>query len=981
MKFTSPLSQLAALLGVCATSSLSSTAYAQNAQAASVDPLEEVVVTGSRVIANGNDSPTPVTVISVDQLLLANPGNVATAMQMLPSVMGTPTQGGQSSTNFQAVLNLRGMGGSRNLVLFDGHRVVPTTLLGGVQTGVDSNLFPTMLLKRVDVVTGGASAVYGSDAVSGVINYIVDNNFNGVKFNAQQSVSEYGDAKAYNLGIAAGTPLFDGRGHIEFSAQMINDPGVPDRYSREWGRAVRSMQGSVVGSTAGAGSAANPYALYENSRFSVTTFGGLINSCSGTGCSNALVDLQFAQNGVLSQFSHGIRTGSAGAEVGGDGGYYTTYPAYGSQEQDLGLGRFDFNFTDDLKFYVEVAAGSVLNTNTLANAEVRTRAVGYNNAYLATVQPNYQTIIAAQRAANPLSFFNFSRIFTPDQMPAPVNGARGKQFLYLTGLDGLWGNYKWSLGYEHSDASLTNTNPYNISNARLFAAMNAVTVTAANVGSSGLAIGSIACNAALVNPGAYSGCVPLNLFGPSATNQAAYKYIQQYTQYIVNSGNDDITASISGAPISSWAGPIDMALSGDWRRQTYGIDTNAQTTDPVNCTGIQFNCNASTTPYLGAVTNAFPEASVTVSEVAYEALVPLLQDKSFAKSLAFNGAVRYTNYSTSGVVWTWKLGLTWALNDDLNFRVARSRDIRAPNLRDLYAPASCGNISFTDIHTNNTPGTVSSCSQGNPELTPEQADTWTLGIVWTPHFIDGLSVSLDGYHIDMIDALNSLSVTQPASQQACELSGGTSLICSSYIRPFPFSNTTSANYPTKVINQTLNTGGVLTYGIDSEINYAHPIAGRAFGARLLVNYQPTYTVDQGPAGILYAGGAADSLAGLLNTPNVKGMLQLNYEVINSLTVTLQERYRNALKQHASPTLFFTMGKQPPIWYSDLTLNYNLKPGSSDVNIFFNVRNLFNTQPDPWAASGANAQIGSLGGYVPGDDIIGRYYTLGVRYKL
>ena len=976
------------------------TAIAMGAMAASPGPggtseeLEEVTVTGSRVIANGNDSPTPVTVLSTEQLLLANPGNITTAMQMLPTFMGSPTQGGQSGTNFQAILNLRGMGGSRNLVLFDGHRVVATTLLGaGISVGVDSNMIPTMLLKRVDIVTGGASAVYGSDAVSGVINYVVDNGFNGVKVNAQGSQSTYGDDKAHNFGIAAGMPLWSGRGHIEASAQEIVDPGIPDRFSRAWGRQVWSMQGSVVGSTAAAGSAANPYALYSNARFSVTTFGGLINS-------GVLAGQQFAQNGVLTPFAHGTPTGSAGAESGGDGAYYTTYPAFGAQKQDLGLARFDFDFTDTTKFYAEMAAATVYNHNPLANSEVRTKAIGFNNAYLAPLlnQANIRALLPAslQAGAGALGSagaagnFNFSRIFTPDQIPSSLNGARGRQYLYLAGLDGKWGNYQWSLGFEHSDASLTNTNPYNISNYRLYAAMNAVTVTAANVGSSGLAIGSVACNAALENPAVYRGCVPLNLFGPTATNQASYDYIRQYTWYRVKNGMDDFSASISGAPVDSWAGPINMALSTDLRRQTYAIDSNAQGTDlPANataataCAGVQFNCSAAIAPYLGAVTNTFPKADVTVKELAYEAQMPLLKDKFLARSLDLNGAARYTNYTTSGVVWSWKLGLTWALNDDLNVRATRSRDIRAPNLRDLFAPPSCGNISFTDIHTNNTPGTVSSCTAGNSNLLPERADTYTLGFVWTPHFISGLSMSFDGYHINIRDSLTSVSVTQPASQQACELSGGTSPICALYIRPAgcAFSNRSPSCYPTQVSNVTLNSGGVLSYGIDSEINYARALGGRPFSARLLTTYQPTYTTDQGPAGVIYGGGAADSLAGLLNLPNVKVMLQLNYQVAPKFTATLQQRWRNALRQHGSPVLFFTLGKMPPVWYTDMTFDYKLTPGASDMNVFLNVRNLFNKQPDPYAASGANAQIGSLGGYIPGEDIIGRYVTLGVRFKL
>jgi iron complex outermembrane receptor protein len=954
--------------GVCAQETSDATAADGKAL------VEEVVVTGSRVITNGNESPTPVTVLSMDELAQANPGNLATAMMMMPALLGTPNQGGQAGNNFQAVLNLRGMGGVRNLVLFDGHRVQSTTQLGGIQSGVDSNLIPTMLLKRVDVVTGGASAVYGSEAVSGVINYIVDNNFNGVKVNLQRSQSDYHDDEAYNYGIAAGTSLFGGRGHVEFSVQRIVDPGIPDRFARDWGREVWSMQGSVPGSTAAAGSQANPYALVKNSRFAVTNFGGVINT-------GALSGLQFAQNGVLSPFVHGAATGSSTIESGGDGGYFNTYPAFGEQRQDLGLGRFDFSFTDTTKAYVEVVAGMVLNYNPLDNTEVRTRAVGWNNAYLASVQQPYQATIAAQLAANPLGSFNFSRIFTRDQMPEQIGEYRGRQYMYLAGLDGSLGAYKWNLGYEHSDATTTVSNPNNISFPRLFAAMNAVTVTTANVGSSGLALGSIACNARLVNPAAYGGCVPLNLFGPTASNAAVFDYIRNPTAFRVAYRMDDVTASLAGSPFSSWAGPVQLAVSGDWRRQDYEISTNAQSTDPVNCTGIQFNCNATTTPYVGAVTNAFPRATVTVHELALETQVPLLTDKFLASNLAFNGAVRYTNYSESGVVWTWKAGLTWALNDSVSLRGTRSRDIRAPNQQQLFSPFTCNNNTFTDIHTNNTTNTVASCSAGNLNLTPEKADTYTLGVIWTPQFIPGLSVSLDGYHIDLKDGLNALSATQPASQLACEASGGASAVCDMYIRPFPFDNRTPANFPTQVIGLTLNTGGVLTKGVDAEIDYARPLWGRKFSTRLLLNYQPTLTYDLGPAGLYYIGGAADGIQGMQQTPDWKGVLQVNYEVLPQLTATVQERYRNALKQHGSPLLFFAIGNQPSAAYTDLTLNYRVSPAGGDLNLFLNVRNLFDSRPDPWAATGANARPGSLGGYVLGDDVVGRFYTVGLRFRL
>jgi len=165
-----------------------------------------IIVTGSRVIANGNNSPAPVTVIGVEQVLQSQPVPVAQALQNLPVFSGSQGQnsapGGASANGSANVMNLRNMGLLRSLVLYDGHRVPPTSPQGYV----DTNMIPQMLLKRVDMVTGGASAVYGSDAVSGVVNFITDSKFNGLRFDAQAGVSNYGDDKTQKLAVAIGTP-------------------------------------------------------------------------------------------------------------------------------------------------------------------------------------------------------------------------------------------------------------------------------------------------------------------------------------------------------------------------------------------------------------------------------------------------------------------------------------------------------------------------------------------------------------------------------------------------------------------------------------------------------------------------------------------------------------------------------------------------------------------------------------------------------
>ena len=930
--------------------------------AAAPQELEQITITGSRVIANGNDSPTPVTVVNADQLQQMNPGPVTQALAELPQLLATPNQGGQGPTP-QAVFDLRGIGGTRNLILFDDHRVAPST--NGATEGVDSNLLPQLLLKRVDVVTGGASAVYGSDAVSGVINYVIDHEFNGLKVVGQAGESTYSDDRTWNAGFAAGTPLFDGRGHAEFSYQSFNDPGIQNRFSRAWGQGLWSMQGSVPGSTATPGTAANPFALYSNTRLAVTSFGGLINS-------GPLAGQQFAQNGVLSPFVHGTPTGTSGVEVGGDGAYYSGTWAWARQDMQQAFGRFDFDVNDNIRAYAELAFGTVLyvTNDHSANAEVRTKAVGYNNAYLTNLTSAQEAVVASELAANPSSSFNFSRIFTGSQFPAPTDYTRENQYLFITGLDGKWGQYTWKVSYERQDSVQDLDDPNNLNNGRLYAAMNAV-VNPAN--------GQIVCHAALVNA-AYANCVPLNLFGPTASSQAAFNYIRQDTRYDTTYLMDDVSASISGAPINDWAGPLDMAVSAEWRKLSYRVLSNALPTSAVDCTGIQFNCTSSTSPYYATISADFPEISERVAEVAYEAEVPLLTDQFLAKSLAMNAAARYTDYQTSGSVWTWKLGGTWEVTDEFRLRGTRSRDIRAPGLVDLYQPSTVAVTNITDIHTGVT-GPVNSATVGNPNLTPEIADTWTGGFVWKPHFIDGASLSLDYYHINIRNGLNTLAARQPATMLACENSGGTSPICALYVRPYPFSDTSSDNFPSEIINEELNTAGLLTYGADGEIDYSHLLFGHNFLARVLVNYQPHLIYNFGPAGIIDVGGAADGVGGLAPTPNVKGVFEVNYEVIRSLAVTVQERYRNALKQNGSALILFAVGKLPPAFYTDLTLNYKPNIGAGNLETYLMVKNLFNHQPAPWASSGGGSEIGEFGGWAQGDDPMGRYFTLGFRYRL
>jgi iron complex outermembrane receptor protein len=296
------LNSVSAWLGGASLLVISHSAFAQTpvaspGQAATPrsSQVEEVVVTGSRVISNGNNSPTPVTAIATETLTNVRPTSLTESVQVLPVFSGSRSQtsnpsatGGVGGGNgVAAQLNLRNIGANRNLVLMDGRRVPPTS----ISNIVDADVIPQLLVQRVDVVTGGVSAVYGSDAVTGVVNFITDTKFNGFKAQGQLGVSKYGDGEQQEVGVAVGTKLLNDRGHFEASYEYRNDEGVSRRSDRSF-----FTRPVVVGN-----GVAIPYQLIENATLSAQPFGGRI-TCTGA-C--AINGQYFAADGVLSPFVNG----------------------------------------------------------------------------------------------------------------------------------------------------------------------------------------------------------------------------------------------------------------------------------------------------------------------------------------------------------------------------------------------------------------------------------------------------------------------------------------------------------------------------------------------------------------------------------------------------------------------------------------------------------------------------------------------------
>jgi outer membrane receptor protein involved in Fe transport len=900
--------------------------------------IEAIVVTGSRVISNGNNSPTPVTVVSAETLLQVQPGSIAQALQNLPVFQGslgqgTGTGGSVGGPNGTAnAVNLRNLGLYRTLVLFDGQRVQPTSNTGLVTI----DMLPQMLLKRVDVVTGGVSAVYGSDAISGVVNFVTDRDFEGVSLKVQNGISQLGDDHIVDVGAAFGTKLFGGRGHFEASVEYFKDPGIFDMSSRRLG------QNWVL---TGAGTTASPYHLASNARLGSTSFGGLIRS-------GPLAGMNFGSDGALSTFNQPQ-----------DGGYYYNSSLKGALESKRAFTRFDYDLTDDIHAYVE--GFGARNRNTFQN-----QSLGFNNVTLRSQNP---FLPAQYRYGTDSTTFTLSQI--------PLNIGAHRSYFDLTsafvngGLEGKFadGAFKWNVSGSYGSSKQKWTVVNNINYQKLSAALDAVTDPAT---------GNVVCGVTLTNPGRYPGCAPLNLFGPTAASAGALDYVTDTTVSTAYSTLAELQGSLAGSPFSTWAGPVNLALSAEWRRTTAYTTSDVPPGPVSDCAGLRYNCittGNTPTPNHQVTFGIMPHVHQTVGELAAEADVPLLENIPFARELNLNLAGRYAHYNRTGSAWTWKVGLDWHVSDELRIRATRSRDFRAPNLYDLYAPQTIARQNIVDELTGATLLNQAFSSSGNPDLKPEVANTLTAGFVYKPAWMRGFSLSVDAYDIKITDAITSISGVTASVQRACNASGGTSSLCSLIVRPLPYSDTTAANNATYFYQLPINASSIHSWGTDIEANYDTALAGRPLSLRALVTWQPELSqVTPGLTDIDVSGAAYSPISGVGTTPEWRVTAFLNYAPTDRIKLTLIERWRSSLRWNADRTIIYDIPRIRAFAWTNLNLSFKPDSGSIDSEFYVNVQNLFDAKPP--IATNSTANPGVLGAYISTDDYVGRYFTAGFKVK-
>ena len=905
--------------------------------------VQEVIVTGSRLARAGFAAPTPLTVVGAAEFQRQAAPSISDVLNQLPAFRAqtTPATSSINISNAGAQLaDLRGLGSNRTLVLVNGRRFVAGTVSGtnpySPAGAVDLNMIPSSLVERAEVVTGGASAVYGSDAVAGVVNLILNDHLEGVKGSVQYGASQRGDGQEYMVSLAGGSGFADGRGHFSLGGEYVDSKRVDECRSRP---ACGEQYSSVSNPTPQTNGLARSI-LMPNTRTATASYGGLITA-------GPLRGTEFRSDGTTFQHDYGTYYGSGLFQSGGSADptnpFLINFPLVAPVERYSLMGQGTYDFNASLTGFVELSYGHSHGTTVASQVrDAGTIVIRRDNAFL-------PASVGASMDQAGITTFNFGRI--GQDIGPSLGDVKRSTARFATGLRGKFGDgWAWDAYYQYGQTDY-HQRAYNVRiNDNYTRAVDAV--RAPN--------GQIVCRSTLTTPNdpLVQGCQPLNLFGENNFSAAAIAYA-----FGTASQDTKLTQQVAAATVRgdlfTWApGAVSGAAGVEYR-----VEDASGTSDAISA-ALRFNTNP------GA---AIAGPAITVKEAFAEVAIPLLKDAPFARSLELNGAVRGTDYSTTGSVVTWKIGSVWEPSQALRFRVNRSRDIRAPNFFELYSPQSRGNQLLTDPRFGNASQLTAIITGGNPQLENEIADTVTVGVVVSP--LSNLKFSVDYYDISLDGAISTIGGQTIVDR--CER--GATEFCSLIDR-------SATGQITVVRNINLNVANLTTRGLDIEASYVTSLAGGQLSLRALATHvKDLITAD--------SFGSVDR-AGMNGVPP-SAQPGLPSWIVNSnvgwssdrFATELQVRYiskgiYNALligpgQEGYSPTLTNSISDNSvsSYFYVNLNAQVNLiKDGARTLQLFGVINNLFDQQPPadlPSSFANGNPML---------YDVVGRAFRVGARFS-
>jgi len=964
------------------TITLQFAANAEAAPVAAVSNISELVVTGTRVGTGAPQSSAPVSSRSARVLADSGKTNTQQALAEAGALVGSAPDDERSTG--ESALNLRNLGQNRTLTLVDSRRFVGG--FGG-STAVDVNALPLALIERVDILTGGASAIYGADAVTGVVNFILKKNFEGVALDAQYGDAGRGDFRDQVYSITAGRNLQGGRGNVTLNYTFGERPMVAASARRE---ATVDIYEQVNNPNGGS----PRFVLMQGTRESFFTEGGAVIDPRG----------QFSAGGFKGDgtpFVHGRNVGGfAGAtEVGGDGARsYTLFNDDLRPGARRNIVTILAHYDVDPRFrpYADLHLSDVRNTSTNQPTQLVNQPIARDNAFLpanvAALAPSTGTIINRWDYDGGLRDLRLRK-----RTIRAVVGAKGDLGPHL--------QYDLSVnhGEMHSRAFARNTRLYD----RYLAAIDSVVDPASGrvvcrsdidpasftrLRTDSLAVAfNPALGPASFTAGPGSGCVPYNPFtSDSAANTQALAWIYQPTTDRVRNSQTVLSGYVvadTGARFELPGGPIRLVAGAEHRREESEADFDALTGSSRNITRIN------SVDYKGAY---------DVSELFGEVSLPLLKDAGpLVRVLVVDGAYRYSSYSTIGATHTWKLGGVLTSGGGFRFRGALSRAARAPTIGELFTPtvntvttlgindpcatanvglgtasrrANCETAlralgvnpaAFNPLLGSFFPASLS----GNPALQEETARTTTFGVTWEPVFAPGLSLSADHYDIEISDAV--ITPTTGAVFNACYDAASLDNIFCSLLRRDPVTGVASF-----VQINAVNVAKVYTAGWELAGAYSLPTArfGR-FSANASASYLQRLELQKTPLPVLTddrgrfdtdTGGSSPKWVANLDLGWSGGPWDVVYR-INYSGRTLRNPLTNA--QRATAYAVIDTPYVKAYVNHDVQVGYSLRGAS---RLYAGVRNLTDEYPDKYQGS-LNAASGRQG-------YAGRTYYVGFSLK-
>lgn len=888
--------------------------------------VETVTVTGSRIGRKDYVSPSPITTVGAAKIEATGSLNIEQVLNSLPQVVPGLTAASNNPSDGTATVDLRGLGPSRTLVLVNGHRMTPATK---ASSAIDLNAIPAALIKKVEVVTGGASATYGSDALAGVVNFIMKDDFEGLQITGQAGQTAEGDGNTSDISAIFGTNFADGKGNITTFASFTKRDQVLAA-AREWA-VFSNAGGSATGITGRADNVAlNPYNQVA-----------VASGCNSGDATNNIIS--FAPNGAARGFCNDFDMTAAVNDR------YNFAPVNnlmspGTRVSTAVFGKYDFS--DNLTGKVELFYTDNRQSSQLAPTPMTGLEVAIDNPF---VSPSFAAILAAR--PTPGANFVFRKRMV--DVGARVQDHNNKQFQFMTGLNGvLASGFKWDVTGTFGRTEFKDSTYNDVSRSRLVAATRGASfgATQTSCGAAQLAI--------------FPTCVPFNLFGAGSASKAAIDFVRLNFSDTTVFERSTVTANLAGSLFEVPAGSVDFAIGAEYRKDDFKFEP-----DVSHGSGDIFGFNAER-PVAGGF---------DVQEFYGEVSIPLLKDLPFIKSISTELGGRYSKYSSVGVTSSYKAGLDWEVVDGVRLRAMYQRASRAPSSFELFQSGDQGFPAFTDPCSTRNVNTgaartlsaqtiafctlqmgvnpvtagfvqpnsqIESSSYGNTNLDAETSETKTFGLVWRPSYVPSLAVTLDYYDIVVEDFINTKFGGASGVVNACFASNNlTSSACFNTDIGLPAVYRISSG-ELKVRTSLGNVSEFSTKGFDFTLEYNLPIDALVkdtsffddkIGISFLLNRLDSYILD----GVEYSGTAgAYNISATL--PDYKATLSATYR-LGKVKLTWNSNYYAEMDNQGNIPDFQDGGYNtvPEYLSHDIQARWALR---DKIELFGGIKNVFDKEP-------------------------------------